>query len=136
MASSPIAKFPCPICDGHNCKLAAESVMKLVFSLQSLKDQIDAHRAAVQYANDLRQKNKGSPADADNIQMCFQNQTLLFNKQIEMQQRIEHIKHYKEGVDIQIESLTSHSSFIGGILETFESRPTHECPSNGSVASP
>ena len=131
-----MAEFPCPICDGHNCKLAAESIMKLVFSLQSLKDQIDTHRAAVQYANESLQQNKGSPADAKNIEMCFQNQTLLFNKKIEMQQRIEHIKHYKEGVEIQIESLTSHSSFIGGILETFEPRPTHVCPTNGSTASP
>jgi hypothetical protein len=131
-----MAEFPCFICDGHNCKLAAESGMQLVFSLQSLKDQIDAHRAAVQYANDLRQKNKGSPADADNIQMCFQNQTLLFNKQIEMQQRIEHIKHYKEGLDCEIEGKVRHSSYIGDILKIFEPRPTHECPSNGSVASP
>ena len=131
-----MAEFPCFICDGHNCKLAAESGMQLVYSLQSLKDQIDAHRAMVQYANDLHQQNKGRPTDAENIQMCFQNQTLLFNKQIEMLQRIEHIKHYKEGVDIKIESLVSHSSFIGRILETFEPRPTHECPSNGSVASP
>ena len=131
-----MAEFPCPICNGHNCTLAAQSVMKLVFSLQSLKDQIDAHRAAVQYADELLQKNKGSPADAKNIEMRFKNQTLLLNTQIEMQQRIEHIKHAKEGVDIQIESLTSHSSFIGEIIETFESRPTHVCPTNGSAASP
>jgi hypothetical protein len=131
-----MAEIPCFICGGQNCELAAKSCMELVHSLESLKDQIDTHRVVLQYANELLQQNKGSPNNSDHVKMCFQNQTLLFTKRIEMQQRIEHIKHYKEGVDIQIESLTSHSSFIGGILETFEPRPTHVCPTNGSTASP
>ena len=131
-----MAEIPCFICGGQNCELATKSCMELVHSLQSLKDQIDAHRAMVQYANELHQQNKGRPTDAENIQMCFQNQTLLFNKQIEMQQRLEHIRHYKVATDFQIEGLVKHSSFIGRVLEIFEPRPTHVCPTNGSLASP
>ena len=131
-----MAEFPCYICGGHNCELAAKSCMELVHSLDSLKDQIDTHRAAVQYANELLQQNKGSPNNSEHVEMCFQNQTLLFTKRIEMQQRLEHIRHYKVAVDCQIEGLVMHSSFIGRVLEIFEPRPTHVCPTNGSLASP
>jgi hypothetical protein len=131
-----MAQIKCHICFGDNCELAAKSCMELLHSLQALKCDIDTHRAALLYANEFLQKNKESSQNADHVQMCFQNQTLLFNKKIEMHQRMEHIKHYKEGLDCEIEGNVRHSCYIGDILKIFESRPTHECPSNGSIASP